>query len=100
MQFEKKSAKLYHPLHHGAPMSRSASILAIQAKVQANSERQDELRRDLALRLDRLQTQIERLFTRSVQFRYSAIRQKRRAAVSALLAPRQVPETPSKPPTA
>ena len=80
-------------------MSRSPSILATLAKVQANSERQDELRRDLALRLDRLAAQVEGLFTRSVQFRYSAIRQRRRAAVAALLAPKQLPETPGKPPT-
>ena len=80
-------------------MSRSPSILATLAKVQANSERQDELRRDLALRLDRLATQVEGLFTRSVQFRYSAIRQRRRAAVAALLAPKQLLETPGKPPT-
>jgi hypothetical protein len=36
-----------------------------------------------------------------VQFRYSAIRQKRRAAVAALLAPKQAHEPPGKqPPTA
>ena len=80
-------------------MSRSSSIPATLATVQANSERQDELRRDLALRLDHLASQVERLFTRSVQFRYSAIRQRRRAAVAALVAPKQLLDTPSKPPT-
>lgn len=80
-------------------MHRSSSILATMAKVQANSERQDALRRDLALRLDRLAAQIEGLFTRSVQFRYSAIRQRRRAAVAALVAPKQLLAAPSKPPT-
>ena len=66
----------------------SRSIRTTLARVEANSEQQDELRRDLAQRLERLATQIEGLFTRSVQFRYSAIRQRRRAAVAAMLAPK------------
>lgn len=78
----------------------SPSVLATLAKVQENSQRQDELRRDLALRLERLSAQVEGLFTRSVQLRYSAIRQRRRAAVAALIAPKQLLDTLGKPPTA
>ena len=81
-------------------MSRPPSILATLAQVQANSERQDALRRDLAVRLNRLSAQIEGLFTRSVQFRYSAIRQRRRAAVAALVVPKPLLDPPSKPPGA
>ena len=69
-------------------MGRSAS--AILATVAANRERQNQLRRDLALRLERLSHQVETLFTRSVEFRYSAIRQRRRAAVAKMLAPTRV----------
>ena len=67
-------------------MSRSP-VSAILAKAAANRERQNQLRRDLALRLERLADEVESLFTRSVEFRYSAIRQRRRAAVAAMLAP-------------
>ena len=81
-------------------MSRSSSIFSTLARVQANSARQNELRRDLAICLERLETQIEGLFTRSVQFRYSAIRQRRRAAVAALLAPKQARAPGKQPPAA
>ena len=77
-------------------MSRSSPVDAALAKAAERAERQDQLRRDLTVRLDRLTAEIEGLFTRSVQFRYSAIRQRRRAAIAALLAPKSPPpEEPS-----
>ena len=65
------------------------TVSATLAKAEANREHQNQLRRDLAVRLERLSQQVERLFTRSVEFRYSAIRQRRRAAIAAMLAPQR-----------
>ena len=78
-------------------MSRSSPVAAALAKAAENGERQDQLRRDLSMRLDRLTAEIEGLFTRSVQFRYSAIRQRRRAAIASLLAPKPLPPVPEEP---
>ena len=74
-------------------MNRSSPVAVALARAAETSERQSQLRRDLAVRLDRLNAQIEGLFTRSVEFRYSAIRQRRRAAIAALLAPAPQPAT-------
>ena len=69
---------------------RRSPVSALLAQAAANRERQNQLRRDLALRLERLANEVETLFTRSVEFRYSAIRQRRRAAVAAMLAPARI----------
>lgn len=66
---------------------RPASDRRTFDRARETSALQNELRRELASKLDQLRTQTEQLFTRSVEFRYSAIRQRRRAAVAALLAP-------------
>lgn len=56
-------------------------------RAQAVRTTQSDLRKELASKVNRLELEIERLFTRSVELRYSAIRQRRRAAVAALLLP-------------
>jgi hypothetical protein len=87
MHRSQKSAKLFLVLERWWCFMNRRSVSATLAQAAAGREQQHQLRRDLAARLERLDRQIESLFTRSVGFRYSAIRQRRRAAMAALLLP-------------